>query len=647
MSKYYLFTIFEHYSFHMSNSKRVKLHSEIKNKESAIVYDSSLMNSTYIALALSLIAFLLYSSTITHGFVLDDGLVTTINSYVKQGFSGLWKIFTHSYRAGASITTDSDYMYRPLSVMMYAIEWAIAPNHAWFHHLFNILYYSLTIFILFKTLIKLLGKDSQNFAIAICLIFAVHPIHTEVISNIKSRDEIMSFLFGILSLYYCLQAYENKPKALYIACISFFLALLSKEGAVTILIIIPLCIYFFKDYIPFRFFFPYLIVFILWFLLRMTVMGKVHYIPDVNDNQLVAASILDRWATAFVILLKYLQLLIWPYPLSWDYSFQQFAIVSWSNIKAISSLVVHLLLFVFALKNWKNKNILSFCILAYIISMALYSNLFLLIGTLMGERLTYQASLWFCMGIVLLIARLLKFEDNGSPIFQRGSNRSFYSIISLIFIVFFYLSFQRSKAWKSSYDLFLCDVSQVPNSFRSNQAIADESLQMYMKKYQNPLDSIKYLTQAQKFYEASGSIRKTFSNQVGLGNTSFFQKNYPKAIDAFNSAKSINSNEIIKERLATAYYQYGREEAQINNNLPKAKELLLKAYEIDSSRMEIITDLGMVIGLSQHIPEAIIYFEKAYKMNPKDENTINNLAHSYIAIGQQAKAEAILATIKK
>lgn len=596
---------------------------------------------------LGILAIVVYLPTLKHGFVLDDGLVTTLNNYVKQGFAGLWDIFTHSYRAGATITTDSDYMYRPFSVLLFAIEWAFFPNQAWIHHLFNIVYYSLCILVMYKVLILLLGESKSKIIFAICILFTLHPIHTEVVCNIKSRDEILSFLFGMLSLFYYFKSLQNRNRYVWISCIFFFLAMLSKEGSIAWLFIYPLITHFFSNQKFFKNWIYLAITCCVWFLWRHFIMGDIDYIPDVHDNQLVSLNIFDRWPTAFLILLKYLKLLFWPNPLSWDYSFQAIKNVSWNSGIAILSMIIHLILFLYGCLKFQSKSILAFCFLAYLISISLYSNLFILIGTVMGERLIFLASTWFIFGLAYGLTIITSYQSENKIVEQKKHLVRFFSMIGILGFVFCWLTIQRSKDWKSSYDLFLHDVSVTPNSFRTNQAIADESLQLYMKNFNKPTDSVKYLTQAQKYYEASENILPCFSNQVGLGNTSLFQRNYDKAIDRFKKAQNLIDNTVIKERIFTAFYQYGRYEAQVNNNLTKAKDLLMNAYLLDSSKSEIVTDLGMVLGLNKEFNHALYYFEKSYKMDPNNETIVNNLIRTYILLGYQDKANELMTKLKK
>lgn len=626
----------------MSESKKKK---QIKTTDQDPVnVKSSLLQKNYTkyGIILSVLAFLLYSATITHGYVLDDGLVTTVNNYVKNGLSGLWDIFTHSYRAGATITTNSDYVYRPLSVMMFAKEWHFFPGNSKVHHFFNVLFYAASIFLVFKLFYRLLGEKYLPVIIGTCLLFLVHPLHTEVVSNIKSRDEIMCFFFSIATLIFVLRYFDNKAWSLILACICFFLSLLSKEGAVITLAIVPLMIYYFNkgNLIKPTLFLS--LVFLAWFALRKSVIGNPVYDINSNDNQLIGMGMLDRWPTALYVLWYYIKLLIWPNPLSWDYSFSHIKNYSWKDMMPIFSLLLHLGLFVFAMIKLKAKNIFSFCILAYIVSMGLYSNLFLVIGSLMGERFTYQASLWFCLAIVMLLYLGTNFIKE-----NKSKSIAFYSIIGIVSLVFGYLTFSRSLVWKDNLSLFSTDVLHAPNSFRTHQAMGDESLQKFMKLYKNPQDSIKFIQLAEKHHQISASIEPNFSNQVGLGNAYLIQNKYSQAIEMFLKAQKVDQNEVILERIRTAYYRYGVSLARDSNNLTKAEDLLLKAYVMDSSQVEILSDIGMVYGLGRKFENALYFFNKAYQKKPTDPTIIGNLANTYLFMGNKAKSDELFKLIPK
>src|SRR6185436_1377839 len=91
-------------------------------------------------------------------------------------------------------------LYRPLSLVMFAIEYQFfGPNPA-AGHFFNILTFIGCVIMLFLFLDKFFGGKKTAIAFIGALVFAVHPIHTEVVANIKSRDELLCYFFGFWSL---------------------------------------------------------------------------------------------------------------------------------------------------------------------------------------------------------------------------------------------------------------------------------------------------------------------------------------------------------------------------------------------------------------------------------------------------------------
>src|SRR3989337_3056428 len=56
------------------------------------------------------------------------------------------------------------------------------------------------------------GVGSEAISFVITLLFASHPIHTEAVANIKGRDDILNFIFLLLSLLFMLKFIDLKEK---------------------------------------------------------------------------------------------------------------------------------------------------------------------------------------------------------------------------------------------------------------------------------------------------------------------------------------------------------------------------------------------------------------------------------------------------
>ena len=147
---------------------------------------------TWTYILIGSLAFALYANTLNHDYVLDDKAIITQNTFTQKGFSGIFDHLTHSYWYG--INNKDAGNYRPMSGISFSIENALFGNNPTMGHLLNILFYALLCMVLYHWLRTLQLMDQRWLMLSIIL-FAAHPIHTEVVANIKSRDEIYALLF--------------------------------------------------------------------------------------------------------------------------------------------------------------------------------------------------------------------------------------------------------------------------------------------------------------------------------------------------------------------------------------------------------------------------------------------------------------------
>src|SRR6185503_709919 len=119
---------------------------------------------------------------------------------VKQGTSSIPLIFKTSYRFG--YRAGDDELYRPIPLAVFATLWQYFPDNPFPFHLVNVLLYALSAFVLYKVLRRIFAGYHSLLSFAATLLFIAHPLHTEVVSNIKSLDEIASFLFALVTLHF-------------------------------------------------------------------------------------------------------------------------------------------------------------------------------------------------------------------------------------------------------------------------------------------------------------------------------------------------------------------------------------------------------------------------------------------------------------
>lgn len=115
-------------------------------------------------------------------------------------------------------------------------------------HFNNIWTFALGCMFLYLVFSRYFFRTNQDLAFLAALLFTMHPIHSEAIANVKSRDEIFSLIFVSLTFLYSFKFLETKKNVdLFWASVMFLLALLSKEYAIMLLILVPLAIYTFTE----------------------------------------------------------------------------------------------------------------------------------------------------------------------------------------------------------------------------------------------------------------------------------------------------------------------------------------------------------------------------------------------------------------
>ena len=277
---------------------------------------------------LFLVAFCFYANSLSNEYALDDEAVIQHNEYVQQGFSGIGKILsTDAYDSYYRLNNSNQHLsggrYRPLSIVLFAIEhqlWGESPQP---RHFVNILLYVLCVLSIFYFLRNCLFKQKpygEDIAFIASLLFAIHPLHTEVVANIKSSDEILSLIFIMLTFIFSIKFRETKKiQHLVIALFCLLLALLAKEYAFTLVFLLPLLfILYFKEK-PGKSLtssLPYYGIIVLYFFIRIASIGIPHQHRelDILNNPYLFATPLQKIASEFFVLGKYLYMLFFSLP---------------------------------------------------------------------------------------------------------------------------------------------------------------------------------------------------------------------------------------------------------------------------------------------------------------------------------------------
>jgi len=603
------------------------------NKSTLQSHNSIKRLRVYLGLFAGAFGFLIYLSTINFNFSCDDTSAITSNFIVQKGTRAIGEILKTPYRWG--YWTNQDELYRPLSLIMFAIEWQLFPANPLPGHLINILLYGLTGFLLFNLLCRLF-KNNLMVSLATVLLFLAHPVHTEVVASIKSRDEILSFLFSILSISWLLDYFlTGKNIKIILSSVSFFLALMSKESALPLLAVMPLILVVFYNSTVKKSIakiIPIIMAALIYLVIRAVVLNGIINTKEINllDNILVSApDYLSRLATVVYVLGRYFLILVFPMHLSMDYSFPEINILPFTDYRVLISLCIYIFLLGYSIYAIRKRNIVAFGMLFYLTTIFISSNLVVTIGTVMAERLLYIPSLGFCIALTALMQNIFKsnseMKQDTGLLDSIRQNSKLLIITSIILILYLYKTIDRIPVWKNNFTLYTSAVVDAPNSARTHAAFA---AQVRGLSYDTTLTSEKrneYLNQSISEYNRSielnpkgqegykrlasiywqkGDAEKAWSyNETALkysydadalnmkGVMYFTQKKYREAMDMFQQAvdreivyseayKNLSicngifgdvENEILNLRYAVEYEKDSK-------NLPLYYSMLAKAY---------------------------------------------------------------------
>ncbi len=627
--------------------------------------------TTTLCIALALISFVVYFNTLRGGFVLDDSVVTTKNSIVMSGFKGIPELLVTPRMKGVAYFKNDN--YRPLSLVMFAAEVELFGVNPAPMHFFNILFFAGCIVLLFLFFDKLFDRKKTIVALIAALLFALHPIHTEVVANIKSRDEIMCFFFAFAALNLFLD-YMKKGKFLLLIAgtILMFLSLVSKETSFTLLAIIPLIFFFIRNEDRKRAIFimaGVLVAAAVFMVIRTKVLNAFNCSTsavEFIDNALVRANGMERFATPILILGKYLYLLIIPYPLNNDYCFNSIPYVGFGNIWVLLSLTIYVGMAVVAGIRFfkKHDDPWAFAIIFYLVTLSLFSNIPFLIGAEMGERFLFYASVGFCLAAGLAIEKWIIKKEMPLPEYLKYT--PLLAVMVPVCLAFTGLTVSRNADWKDNYTLFKTDLEKAPNDSRLNFYLGDELAENIFPAEKDPVKQKEIITESIRLLNRSLAIFPEFTDaHTEAGKAHFLANNYDSAIYHYTTAIAQSPYQsIAANNLGTVYLRQQRyREAigayllalKINPGFVQAFYNLgccyVQTHQYDSAIIALEKTLAMAPGYAEaymqigmayfqdkKFDKAEPYFKKALDINPNDVNAINNLGAVYLNSGKIQQA---------
>jgi len=464
-------------------------------------------------------------------------------------------------------------LYRPVTMLTYFANARLGESPVGYH-VVNVVLHMLVTVLVFRLARVLLDSD-VGAAVAAAL-FAVHPIHTEAVTYIVGRAELLAALFSLMAILALVRATADERRlhsgwlTASLGCVA--LGVLAKESAFTA---IPLCaaVYLWVRRARSvgqiaRLIVPYALVALGYLVLRRLVIGSLTLSapPDLLDNPLAHVPLQPRLETAFVILWQYLAQLTVPLRLSADYSYNAVPVVaSVLDPRFLGAAAVWTLLAVGLLFCVRRAPGLVLAAVFLAIPLSLTANILFPIGTIKGERLLYLPSLGWCLACAWGITRV--------PERLRGR---VLALATLVVVGFAARSWTRNRDWQNNFTLFAAAAQVAPNSAKvhCNLAVA--------------LDDRGDIDQAMLSYRKALAIYPPFAwAAFGIGRVYEEKGLDSAALDWYEKATQLNGH------LTRAHHNLGEIHSR-HADFAAAEAALRTGLENEPTDARLLVDLALV-----------------------------------------------------
>ena len=350
------------------------------------------------AASAALAAVVVFANALANGFVLDDRGIIVGNPLVTSPLTS-WRAFALPYWPDAV----GGGQYRPLGIVSFALDWALSGGDARWFHAVNVAWHVAATALVWRLASELLAPVAAGVA---ALLFAVHPVHVEAVSNVVGRLEPMSAVFVLAALIAHRRAHWSSVAL-------FALGLVSKEGSVMFVALAAANdVVLERDWRATlrsrrRLYAAYGGVLLAY----ATVLFAVFHdrALSVPARAFVGTAVVDRLAIVARVVPHYVMLLVAPAQLSASYAPNVIDPRPGFTLGGVVGVVLVVLAGIALVQMLGRRRwpVAAFALLWVPIALAPVSNVFFPSGVVLAERTLYLASVGVCLGAGAVAERFL------------------------------------------------------------------------------------------------------------------------------------------------------------------------------------------------------------------------------------------------
>jgi tetratricopeptide (TPR) repeat protein len=358
-----------------------------------------------------------FGNALGNDFIIDDRLLILGEARVHQ--PDLRTIFGREYWPGG----DGNRVYRPLTLLSLAGNWALS-HEPWTFRLTNLLVHVAAAFALFLIVRELTGRLWPGLVAG--LLFVVHPVHTTPLNQVIDRADLAAAGGVLWATWLYARDGGARPVCWWRPLLGagvFAAALLFKESALPL----PAVLVVYELSRPdrrsgwwtraLRWGPAVGVVLAAYLVLRISVLGGMGRPPEaisLLDNIIAHPEhglgegdgpALARWGTPLAVVARAAALLLCPWPLSWDYSYAAIDLVRrWSDTRLWLGVATLAACAALLVVSWRRRRVAFLGVGFALVTYAVVSNTFMIIGAVFAERYLYLPSAGFCLALGVLLA---------------------------------------------------------------------------------------------------------------------------------------------------------------------------------------------------------------------------------------------------
>lgn len=571
-----------------------------------------------------------YGAALNNLFIpFDDNTLIYLNPSVQQ-FS--------LHNIGLMFTSYDPELYIPLTFLFYLFIHSLAGLDPGAYHAASLLLHLMNVVLVAWIIWQLTGKRPVTLIVT-CL-FALHPLHSEVVLWAAAMKDALSSTLGLLSMGLYLQWRSHNEKRTWILCVLFFaLALLSKVSVV----LLPL-LFLLTDWLQGRPLdrkallhkWPLYALSLIFVVIALAGKSKA-----IEGAGLMVNLLLPFKATAF-----YVSKLLWPTNLSILYP--QSVEPSLAQPDILIGIGVVVLLLGIAAWAYKRSRIITAGILWYLLMLLPSFSTFQKGGYLYfaSARYAYLPSIGLFLIVAVLVSLLWeRLRLSRLPVAATGG------ILTIVCVV---LVHRQVLVWHDAKALFGNVLRLHPdaviayNNYATELKDPEEALVYFKKAIElDPQFILAYRNIAGLYRKTGDSIAEKAVHEVAYGVLQ--QKNNPSQDDLsllFEYAEFLETQgdrsgmfrvleealqkdpsfELAHYNLGVKYEKYGQFE--------KATPALEKALALNGGKPDTLYHLASVYAQTGKLQEAADLLERLVRINPGYEKAASHLANIKKLLGE-------------